>query len=178
MICVFFAPKGGTGKTSLVYQLSFHLSDDTEFLDLDANGGLSEHMSLNQPAPKDITLPYVKKLLPQFYTKDLLIVDCGGYQSLPIIECMARSDIIIFPMCKGKTNSTKPAVLQETLDTLSKDLNHNFTANMLWNRLPYNQGVGKLSEPYSHLDRIKPLPFGIESNTQIADLEQCNVRRL
>ena len=169
MIVVMFAPKGGTGKTTLTYHLSKLLPTGTRFLDLADNNDLSKKLVLDQPKPNRITKDYLNALLPKFYDEGLLIIDCGGYASSLVLECMAKSDKIIFPIKQGMTNKDKPEILNNTLVQLSDQLDFDFKAITVWNDIHPSTKLEPLNSSLSDYKHLQPVPFKIRSNVALRD---------
>lgn len=169
MIIVMFAPKGGTGKTTLSYYLSPYLPKDTQYLDLAKNADLSKKLVLDQPKPTRITKDYLNALLPRFYNDGVLVIDCGGYDSELSLLAMSKSDRIVFPMQQGFTNEDKPELLNSTLVQLSKQMDYKFTALTVWNSLHPNTNIQPLNELLSPYEHLEVLPWGIRQNAAIRD---------
>lgn len=171
MIIVFGAAKGGCGKTTIVSQLKHYLPSDTRYIDIDINnGGLVKIQEMVQPAPIDVSIEYLDDLLPQFYDKGLLVVDCGGFISPQALEVISKADKIYTPIKQGRTFEDLPHAMQTYLGRMSADLEHHFTTRMFFTDVAWNANRERLKASIPTLPNIVPLDFAITSNRQI---KQC-----
>jgi chromosome partitioning protein len=106
-VIVFAATKGGTGKSTLAYNVGMHAAREHQvlFADLDPQGSLTELWQrraelLNPQIVKHVTgvASAVRRLEDTGYARDYMIIDTPG-SHVPIIrDAVANADVVLLPV--------------------------------------------------------------------------------
>lgn len=129
--------KGGVGKTTTAFNLSFALGVPYVF-DLDIHNGISVLARLRG----DVPLPYTLKSYTD--TRSLLaalkelhaanqdvLIDCGGFDSDITRTVLAVADVIIVPAADTPTERIGLAVFDKTLTEVSEKIGRDLNTHLL-----------------------------------------------
>lgn len=166
VICVS-NQKGGTGKTSVTLNLIHHLNPK-QIIDLDVHGGLSK---LNQLRGQPLEIKVTKKkseLLDWLDTKDLTIVDCGGFDSELIRYALSQSDYILTPSTDDPTDQFALVDFNNVIKEVSNMVGEKLCAYVLHNKVHHSRNdFSDMDNHIDQLDHLKLCPVRINASASI-----------
>lgn len=167
VICIA-AKKGGVGKTTSAVQLNFHLRCN-EFVDLDTNKGLSKINSLREKPFKVHNPKTTKELDKIFSTEKLIIVDCGGYDSVLVRHAIYHSDFVLTPTNDDAGEMLALIDLEELLQELSSDKGEKIEATAIITRVHHaRKHFDSIRNHIDGLPHIKMFDSVVPHNTEIS----------
>jgi len=119
MIVCVANQKGGTGKTTLAVNLAHHLNADI-VVDGDKQRNISQIFKLKNEDSKYRILTIDEFCQIEFDDNDVIVVDCGGYDSDVQRNVLANADFIITPT----SDSAQDQLGLWVFDKILADINH------------------------------------------------------
>ena len=125
MIYTVASSKGGVGKTSCVYNLSY-LFGIKNIIELDPHGSISIIIKKRKDELFNVYIPDsikdLMKLLASFYNNNSnhVFIDCGGFDSNINQKILAASNLILTPSSESLKDLNGLRIFNDVLRTISK----------------------------------------------------------
>lgn len=159
--------KGGTGKTSVSLNLIHHLKPKL-IIDADIHKGISNLLSLGDNSIEIRKATNKQQIIDWTKTDNLVIIDCGGFDSDITRYAISQADYIITPTSDDPTDQFALIEFNKVMKAVSQMVNENLTANILLNRVHHSRQEFKdLDNLLSGLEHLERLPFIIPQSALI-----------
>lgn len=180
--------KGGVGKTTTTFNLAALLNPDI-LIDQDLHKGLSI-LNQQRPTPYCVLADHDSKALINTLreasnTDQLVLIDCGGFDSDINRKAIAASDLVIVPANDGPTEVIGLTQFDKTLSEIRSEFDVEINAKVLLTRINPNrkhfEDIESFVERSDHLSKFESrLPtrkeYGVAMYEALGVTEHSNTK--
>jgi len=179
MIVAFSHPKGGVGKTTLLYNFCIaEQSKNKDFIVVDLDGQhsatvLNEIRTLSKLKPLDVLTFSKEKELIAYLNENqdkYILIDTGGFDSAFNRIAVAFSDLVIMPISDSPLEQIRAMQdFTKILDSIEKKIKHKINTYVVLNNIHHkNSEKGKkLIKAGLNSDKWKFLNASVSNNSDI-----------
>ena len=149
--------KGGTGKTLISLNLIYHIQPKL-IIDADIHKGISNILNLGSNTIEIKHADSKQQIIEWTKTDNLVLIDCGGFDSDITRYALSQADYIITPTTDDPTDQFALIEFNKVMQSVSLMVNEKLTAKVILNRVHHGRkvfrGLDSLLEGLEYLERL------------------------